>query len=151
MTSKKPWVRPATVDNDLRKYQENPEAAHNQDLSRIGIEHPVPVLLLTTTGWKSGEPRTTPVNYQKVDGNFIIVASKAGYVEHPHWYLNLKKDANADIQVIREHYRVRARDAAGAERDRLWEVMCKIFPPYKDYASTSGGRDIPVVVLEPIV
>ena len=150
MTSKTPWARPAKVDSDLSLYKEDPDTAHHQDLRKYGIDHPVPILLLTTTGWKSGEQRTTPVNYQKVDGNFVIIASKGGYVDHPHWYLNLKKDPNAEIQVAREHYRVRARDAVSPEREKLWDVMLKIFPPYANYAATAEGREIPVVVLEPV-
>lgn len=150
MTNKPAWVRPAVVDVHLRKYEEDPDAAHYQDLSALGIDHPVPTLILKTTGWKSGEKRATPLNYGKVDGNFILVASKAGYVEHPFWYLNLKKDPNAEIQAGREHFRVRARDATASEHDRLWAAMVEVFPIYNDYASKTEGRVIPIVVLEPL-
>jgi deazaflavin-dependent oxidoreductase (nitroreductase family) len=104
------------------------------------------ILLLTTQGRKSGEPRTTPLIH-RTDGNrWVIVASKGGAPEHPGWYENLLADADASIQVKDELIPVRASTAEGEERTRLWSLMAEVWPAYDDY-QTKTDREIPVVVL----
>ena len=105
------------------------------------------VLLLTTRGRTSGEPRTTPLIYRDDDGRFVIVASKGGAPEHPGWYANLLADRLAMVQVRDEEVPVRARDAEGAERERLWRKMVEVWPDYDAYQQRTDRR-IPVVVLE---
>ncbi len=105
------------------------------------------VLLLTTTGRRSGEETTTPLIYGLDGANPVIVASKGGAPEHPGWYRNLVKTPEAEVQILGERFRVRARDAEGAERERLWELMNGIWPHYAEY-QTKTDRAIPVVVLE---
>jgi len=107
-----------------------------------------PVLLLDVTGRKSGKRRTTPLLYGRAGENFVVVASKGGDPRHPAWYLNLQ-GGEAEVEVGREHVRVRARDAEGEERERLWAQMVGLWPPYADYQQKTSRR-IPVVVLEPI-
>src|SRR5438132_7565945 len=76
----------------------------------------VPVLLLTTIGRKSGQPRTVPLMYLRDGERLVIVASKAGHDEHPLWFNNLEKTPDADVQVGRERRQVRARVATDEER-----------------------------------
>jgi len=107
-----------------------------------------PVLLLTVTGRKSGKRRTTPLLYGRDGNNLIVIASKGGDPKHPAWYLNLQGQ-EAEVQIGGEHRRVRARDAEGDERERLWTEMVGIYAPYADYQQKTTRR-IPVVVLEPV-
>jgi deazaflavin-dependent oxidoreductase (nitroreductase family) len=106
-----------------------------------------PVLLLTVTGRKSGKRRTTPLLYSRDGENLVVIASVGGAPRHPAWYLNLQ-GREAEVQVGRERRRVRARDADGEERDRLWAQMVGLYPPYEAYQRKTTRR-IPVVVLEP--
>ena len=107
----------------------------------------VRTLLLTTTGRKSGEERTTPLIYGEDDGSFVIIASKGGAPDDPAWMKNLREDPRAKVQVAADKFDARARTATGEERDRLWARMAEIWPAYEDYA-TKTDRQIPVVVLD---
>jgi deazaflavin-dependent oxidoreductase (nitroreductase family) len=104
-------------------------------------------LLLTTTGRKSGEPRTTPLIYGRKGDDFLVVASKGGADEPPAWYVNLQQQPDAEIQVLDETIPVRARTAHDAEKPDLWETMVAEWPSYDDYQRKTD-RPIPVVVLE---
>jgi deazaflavin-dependent oxidoreductase (nitroreductase family) len=104
-------------------------------------------LLLTTTGRRSGEPRTTPLIYGRNGDDFLVVASKGGADEPPAWYVNLQHQPEAEIQVLDETIPVRARTAADAEKPDLWETMVAEWPAYDDYQRKTD-RPIPVVVLE---
>jgi deazaflavin-dependent oxidoreductase (nitroreductase family) len=103
------------------------------------------ILLLTTTGRTSGEPRTTPLIHRNDGGRWIVVASKGGTPENPSWYENLVADRKATIQVQAEEIPVIASDAAGEERARLWALMTEVWPAYDDYAAKTS-REIPVVI-----
>ena len=105
------------------------------------------ILLLTTIGRRSGEPRVQPLIYREVDGKPVIVASKGGSPEHPAWYLNLRDRPEVEVQIKGEVFRATARDAEGAERARLWDLLVEVWPPYADYQRRTD-REIPVVVLE---
>ena len=105
------------------------------------------VLLLTTTGRKTGTQSTTPLIYGLDGDNPVIVASKGGAPEHPGWYRNLTKTPEVEVQIKGDRFRARARDAQGEERDRLWSLMNEIWPHYAEY-QTKTERQIPVVVLE---
>jgi len=106
-----------------------------------------PIAILFTTGRTSGEQRTNPLIFGRDGDNVVLVASKGGAPEHPGWYRNLRKHPDAEIQIMGDRWRVRARDAEGGERERLWELMAGIWPHYDEYA-TRTDREIPVVVLE---
>ena len=109
-----------------------------------------PVLLLTTTGRKSGQPRTNPLLYAHAGDNaYMVIASKGGADKHPLWYRNLQADPLAEVTVGRETHRVRARDAQGAERERLWRTLADLYPGYDKYAQKTSRR-IPVVVLDAV-
>jgi deazaflavin-dependent oxidoreductase (nitroreductase family) len=108
----------------------------------------LPVLLLTTIGRKSGQARTQPLAYTQVGDGYAVIASKGGVAQHPLWYLNLRANPLAEVTVGRETRRVRARDAQGEERERLWRAFADLYPGYDRYAQKTSRR-IPVVVLEP--
>jgi deazaflavin-dependent oxidoreductase (nitroreductase family) len=105
------------------------------------------VLLLTTTGRASGDPRTTPLIHRTDDGRWVVVASKGGAPQNPSWLENLLAHPEAAIQVKGETVPVRATTADGEERKRLWPLMTEVWPAYDDYQSHTD-RQIPVVVLE---
>ena len=107
----------------------------------------LPVLLLTTIGRKSGRLRTQPLVYTQVGDGYAVIASKGGAPQHPLWYLNLREDPFATVTVGRETRKVRARDAEGGERERLWRTLADLYPGYERYAQKTSRR-IPVVVLE---
>ena len=107
----------------------------------------LPVLLLTTIGRKSGQPRTQPLAYTRVGDGYAVIASKGGAPQHPLWYLNLRANPLAEVTVGRETREVRARDADGEERERLWRALADLYPGYDRYAQKTSRR-IPVVVLE---
>ena len=108
-----------------------------------------PLLLLTTTGAKSGQKRTSPVVHTRDGGNYIIVASKAGAPTHPDWYHNLLANPRATIEVGEDTIEVEAAPAQGAERRRLWDQHVALMPNFAEYA-TMTTREIPVVVLTPV-
>jgi deazaflavin-dependent oxidoreductase (nitroreductase family) len=107
------------------------------------------ILLLTTTGRRTGKETTTPLIYDLDGDNPVIVASKGGAPEDPGWYRNLKKHPEVGVQVKSDHFRARARTAKGEERDRLWSQMNRMWPHYEEYRERTD-REIPVVVLERI-
>ncbi|XVQ14140.1 nitroreductase family deazaflavin-dependent oxidoreductase [Spirillospora sp. CA-255316] len=107
-----------------------------------------PTLLLTTTGRRSGRPRTIPIIFGRDGSDYLLVASRGGAPEHPHWYLNLRARPDAEIQVRSETMRVTARTAAEDEKPRLWQIMTGIWPNYDVYQARTD-RIIPVVVLSP--
>ena len=104
-------------------------------------------LLLTTTGRKSGEERTTPLIYGQSNGDYLVVASKGGAPKPPAWYLNLRDNPDVEVQVKDDRFRARARDATPEEKPGLWKTMTDEWPAYDEYQE-KAGRDIPVVVLE---
>jgi len=105
------------------------------------------ILLLTTTGRKTGEKHTTPLIYQLDGDNPVIVASKGGAPEHPGWFRNLSKNPEVEVQIKGDKFTARARTAEGEERERLWRLMNEIWPHYEEYQEKTDRR-IPVVVLE---
>jgi deazaflavin-dependent oxidoreductase (nitroreductase family) len=106
-------------------------------------------LLLTTTGRKSGEPRTTPLIYAPYGDAYIVVASKGGTDEHPAWYLNLTESPAVEVQVKGDRFRARARTAGPEEKPEMWRTMVAEWPEYNAYQEKTE-REIPVVVLERI-
>jgi deazaflavin-dependent nitroreductase family protein len=107
----------------------------------------LPVLLLTTTGRKSGKPRTQPLTYARTADGYAVIASKGGAAQHPYWYLNLRANPLAEVRIGRETQQVRAREAEGDERERLWRELADVHSGYDRYALKTSRR-IPVIVLE---
>src|SRR3954451_25102528 len=105
------------------------------------------VLLLTTTGRKSGRPRELPRIYGTSGGDYLLVPSKGGADEPPAWYVNLKANPEVEVQVKGDRFKAHARDATPDEKLEMWQTMIKEWPQYDDYQAKTD-REIPVVVLE---
>jgi deazaflavin-dependent oxidoreductase (nitroreductase family) len=106
-----------------------------------------PVLLLTTTGRRSGEQRIAPLIYGRHGDDYLVVASKGGAPQPPAWYRNLEADPHVEVQVKADRFEAVARTAAPGEKGELWETMTEIWPDYDAYQRKTD-RPIPVVVLE---
>ncbi len=106
-----------------------------------------PVLLLTTTGRKTGKKRTKPLIYLQNNDQAILVASHGGAPTHPIWWLNMQKDPHVEIQIKRTVQQVVAREATPAERETLWPKMVALYSDYANYQQRTT-RTIPVVILE---
>jgi deazaflavin-dependent oxidoreductase (nitroreductase family) len=105
------------------------------------------ILILTTKGRRSGEPRSTPLIYGRSGDDYLVVASKGGADEPPAWYLNLEADPQVEVQVLDQRFSAHARDATAAEKPVLWQTMVGAWPHYDEY-QTKTTREIPVVILE---
>ena len=119
------------------------------DSAAAGGTGPLPTLLLTTTGRKSGEPRALPLIYGNVGDSYAIIASKGGMPTHPSWFRNLEAKPECDLMVGAKAVSARARIVTGSERDDVWKMMAKLYPPYLDYQERTE-RTIPVIVLDPV-
>ena len=134
------WER---IKAHIKLYREDPDKAHEWNpYGKL-----TPALLLTTTGRRSGKPRSLPLIYKKVGDAYVIAGSKGGADDDPVWYKNLQANPDCEIQVARDVFKVRARTAQGAERQALWTQMVEVLPQYADYQRLTD-RQIPVVVLE---
>lgn len=108
----------------------------------------MPVLLLTTLGRRSGEPRTTALTYVEVGDAFLVVGSFLGEPRHPAWVHNLRSRPEARIQIGSDTLSVHAREAEGDERSALWKTVIAANADYADYEHRTD-RVIPLVLLEP--
>jgi len=106
-----------------------------------------PMLLLTTTGAKSGQRRTTPVMYIPDGERVLVIASNAGAPSHPDWYRNLVAHPEVTVEVGSETFEGAAVVAEGSERQRLWSRIVELYPFFADHQAKIT-RQIPVVVLE---
>jgi deazaflavin-dependent oxidoreductase (nitroreductase family) len=104
--------------------------------------------LVESVGRKSGKRRTHPLMCREDGNNLVIVASKGGIDKHPAWYFNLKANPETVAWWHGRKRRVRMRETSDSERERLWELMCEVWPAYKGYQRRTD-RQIPVMVLEP--
>jgi deazaflavin-dependent oxidoreductase (nitroreductase family) len=109
---------------------------------------PLPNLLLTTLGRRSGRSHTTALTYVQSDGLLGLVASNFGSLTAPHWYRNLQEHPEASVQVKRKRWLVQARPATPEEYERLWTAALAIWPAWAGYAERAQ-REIPMVVLVP--
>jgi len=124
----------------VKRYQET-EGAEGHDWQGTTV------LILTTTGRRSGDPRRTPLIYGMHGDDHVVVASKGGAEEHPAWYLNLSEEPEVTVQVRGDRFQAHARTATPDEKPELWKLMTGRWPPYDEYQHKTT-RDIPVVVLE---
>ena len=111
-----------------------------------GVFAAAPMLLLTTTGAKSGEPRTTPLVYSTDGDRVVIIASFGVAPKHPAWFLNLKANPEVTVEVGTERFRARAAVPEGEERDRLFNQQAAKMPNFAEYQKKTTRR-IPAVVL----
>jgi len=105
-----------------------------------------PLLLLTTIGARSGQPRTTPLLYSTDGDRFVVIASKGGEPTHPDWYRNLVANPDVTLEVGGETFPARAEVAEGSERRRLFDQQAAQMPFFAEYERKTP-REIPVVVL----
>ncbi|NEB11259.1 nitroreductase family deazaflavin-dependent oxidoreductase [Streptomyces coelicoflavus] len=107
------------------------------------------LLLLTTTGARSGLPRTSPLGYSTDAGRLVVVGAKGGTPSHPDWYRNLLANPEVTVEQGSETFHARATEVTGTERNRLYAQHLGLFPDYRDYEQKTD-RVFPVVVLERI-
>ena len=112
-----------------------------------GMFKGAPILLLTTTGAKSGSSYTTPLAYTRDGDRYVIIASKGGAPTNPAWYHNLVANPVTTVEVGSEEFDVRATEAKGEERDRLYDAQAALMPGFAEYQRKTSRR-IPVMVLE---
>lgn len=106
------------------------------------------IALVDHVGAKSGRRRTSPLMYKDLGASIAVAASKGGQPTHPAWYHNLRAHPETTVQIGSESRAVRARLAAGEERERLWGQLVDFFPGYEFYRAHAGAREIPIVVLD---
>jgi deazaflavin-dependent oxidoreductase (nitroreductase family) len=128
-------------EEHVRRYQETNGAE--------GYEwrNGTPILLLTTTGRRSGQARTSPLIFQPYGADYLVVASKGGADQPPAWYLNLQSNPTVRVQIKEDTFAARARTASPEEKPDMWRVMTRAWPDYDNYQKRTK-REIPVVVLE---
>jgi deazaflavin-dependent oxidoreductase (nitroreductase family) len=109
------------------------------------------LMLLTTVGARSGEERITPVMFHRDGKRYIVIASKGGAPDHPGWYHNLKANPVARVEVAAdagtETFEVRAHEAEGEQRDRIYADRVAVAPGFGEYERQTS-RKIPVMILE---
>ena len=108
-----------------------------------------PILLLNTVGRKSGKKRTSPLLYAMDGEDFVIIASKGGASAHPAWYLNLRSNPEATVEIGDREVQVKAEVADPEDKARLWQKMVEMYPTYDDYQRKTE-REIPLLVLRPV-
>ena len=138
---------PDWITEHLKQYRDNPAQAHWWDGSAFGGHEKTPTLLLTTRGRKTGRMLVMPLIYGTDGDRYVLIGSKGGAPEHPAWYLNLVANPVVDLQVADERFKARASTATGAERQRLFDMMTSVYPPFPAYQARTE-RELPVVVLE---
>lgn len=107
-----------------------------------------PLLLLHTTGAKSGREHVTPVMYRAVTGGYAVFASKAGAPSNPAWYHNLVANPSVQAEIGTQTLRLTARVADDVEREPIWSAHKREYPGFQEYEEKTS-RQIPVVILEP--
>lgn len=115
----------------------------------LGTVAGMPVLLLTTTGSRSGKPRTTPLTFFRDATNLVVIASNGGSDRAPDWALNLQHNPRAAVEIGTDKLTVTARTASAAERERLWVEITATYSGYARYQERTA-REIPVVLLRPL-
>jgi deazaflavin-dependent oxidoreductase (nitroreductase family) len=106
-----------------------------------------PLLLLTTTGAKSGQPRVSPLAYTTDNDRWVVIASKGGAPTHPDWFHNLRANPEVTVEVGTETFPAQATVVEGAERKRLFDQMAAKMPNFAEYQRNTT-RQLPVIVLE---
>ena len=106
-----------------------------------------PILIVHSTGAKSGKERLSPLVYRAEGDRWVIFGSKGGAPTHPDWFHNLKANPEASIEVGTDTVPVTASVAEGEEHDRIWAAQKEAMPGFAEYEEKTGGRRIPVVIL----
>lgn len=133
-------------DDHLKRYLADGLDGHYIDARPFGGSEKTTTLVLKTIGRKSGQEYLTPVIYDRVGDEYVIIASKGGDDADPAWFLNLTSKPEVRFQVAEDRHEGHWRIAEGEERERLWTHMSAYYPPYLSYESLTD-RQIPVVLL----
>jgi deazaflavin-dependent oxidoreductase (nitroreductase family) len=148
-------VNQANVDGWIAEhrdlYREDGQAGHMWNSAEVGGPGPVPTLLLTTVGARTGRTSVMPLIYGHFDeadraDEYVVIASKGGSEHHPGWYHNLLASETVTVQVADDVFEATGRTLTGDERLETWARMREIYPPYDEYQARTD-REIPVVVL----
>jgi deazaflavin-dependent oxidoreductase (nitroreductase family) len=110
----------------------------------------IPVVMLTTTGARSGQPRTVPVLGLPTEEGLVVIASNFGQHRHHAWYHNLRANPEGEVAVNGSKRRFRAVEAEGERRKRIWQTGLKVYPGFSQYEKRASHRHIAVFVLEPL-
>ncbi|HEU4947271.1 MAG TPA: nitroreductase family deazaflavin-dependent oxidoreductase [Kribbella sp.] len=129
-------------EEHVRRYEET-----DGEVGYYFGDHGATILILTTTGRKSGKERKNALIYREVDGGYAVVSSNGGSAANPDWHLNLEADPEVEVQVKGDRFTAKARVADGAERARIWPLMVEVWPAYDEYVKKTD-REIPIVLLE---
>ena len=134
--------------NNFKEFNQNIITEFHANGGKVsGLFANVPLLLLTTIGAKSGQPRTMPLAYTTDGDHFIVIASKGGAPTNPDWYHNLLANPLVTVEIGNERFQARAVAAEGQERERLYNQMAEQLPQFAEYQRNTS-RQIPLIVLE---
>ena len=117
---------------------------------RLGTSVGEPLLLLTTTGARTGRRHTVPLLFLTDGDDIVLFASKGGATQHPSWYRNLKAHPRVSVAVRGATTEREAHEAEGETRERLWRRAVDYYPGYASYQERTDGREIPVLILETV-
>jgi deazaflavin-dependent oxidoreductase (nitroreductase family) len=117
--------------------------------ARSGPMEGQPLMILTTSGARTGLPRESIITYSRRGDDYVIAASKSGAPTNPAWYYNLQANLEVTVEADRETFRARASVIGGEERDRLYERHATELPQFREYPKQTT-RVIPVIILEPL-
>jgi deazaflavin-dependent oxidoreductase (nitroreductase family) len=158
-TAEKPSMSAAeTTPPDMYEWQEQHlhsylrsggAEGHLYDFGPINDEGYQPICLIKHVGRKTGRTLILPLIYGMVQGEIVIVASKGGAPAHPAWYLNIAAASSVEVQVATQAFHATWREPVDAERQRIWDQMVAIYPPYAKYQE-STERLIPLVLMKPV-
>jgi deazaflavin-dependent oxidoreductase (nitroreductase family) len=139
------------MSRDSSGWHEMNEPVIAEFRSRGGqVSRQYPVILLTTTGARTGRQHVTPLNYSQDGDRLVVVASKGGSSTHPDWYRNLLANPEVTIEHEGESFRARATVAHEPQRTRLFDAHVALMPFFEGYRRRVRARQIPVVVFEPL-
>jgi deazaflavin-dependent oxidoreductase (nitroreductase family) len=149
-TDTTPPGMPEWQEQHLHRYLQSGGAeGHFYDFGPINGEGYQPICLIKHVGRKTGRTLILPLIYGMIEGEIVIVASKGGSPTHPAWYLNITAAVEVQVQVATQAFRTTWREPADAERQRIWDQMVAIYPPYAEYQE-STDRLIPLVLMKPV-
>lgn len=141
-------INPAAKDRAARAVAGWHVKAYRRMGGRYVSRYGAPTLLLTTTGRRTAQPRTTALFYTPHGDRQVLVASYAGDHRHPQWYLNLAADPEVRVQIGNDVWAATAEVATGPEREALWSRVVETWPGYRSYQARAP-RELPLVVLTP--
>ena len=134
--------------DEYKSFNENLIEEFRANSGKVGGQFAgAPLLLLTTRGVKSGQPRIAPLAYTKDGDRLVIIASKGGAPTHPDWFHNIRANPEVTVELGTESFPARAAIQDGAERQRLFDQMAAQMPGFADYQKNTT-RQLPVIVLE---